>query len=321
MAHPLEIVKSNRKYPFAHMKIADYTILDEIQERSCCSKCAKSRKFYCYNCFIPVGNLAKFIPKVNLPVQIDIIKHKKEIDGKSTAAHAAVLAPDQVRVYTYPHIPDYSKEDNVILIFPSVDSVTVSEIFDRKVRLCKENNFGLPKGHNVGTLLRKRIDEIVEEPEEFQNHQTDKVFHFGNLPIKKAVFIDSTWNQCRGIYKDERIKSLKPVVFQNRCSQFWRHQKGSPRWYLATIEAIHQFLLEVHVNAWGLNKSYKGLANLEIAEGFYKTARIVDAADSTEPEAPYNGQYDNLMYFFANMYDLIHKYYDHNELKSYRRPI
>jgi len=42
-----------------------------------------------------------------LPIKVDIIKHAKEIDGKSTSAHAAVLAPDDVNIYTFPCIPDY----------------------------------------------------------------------------------------------------------------------------------------------------------------------------------------------------------------------
>lgn len=115
------------------------------------------------------------------------------------------------------------------------------------------------------------------------------------------------------------------MVLQNRLSQFWRHQRGSPRWYLATIEAIHQFLLEVHINAWGLNANYRGLDNLEITESFHRLAdplKVVPAAEEkTGRESPYNGQYDDLLFFFANMYDLIHKYYDHNDLIAYRRPI
>lgn len=47
---------------------------------------------------------------LQLPLKIDIIKHRKEIDGKSTAAHAAILSPDDVSVYTYPDIPDYYNE-------------------------------------------------------------------------------------------------------------------------------------------------------------------------------------------------------------------
>ncbi|XP_037950243.1 tRNA-uridine aminocarboxypropyltransferase 1-like [Teleopsis dalmanni] len=319
MSIPVETKTRQRKYPFVDMKIADHTVLNSIEGRFICTECNRSRKFFCYNCYIPVGNLGTLLPKVDIPVNIDIIKHKKEIDGKSTAVHAAVLS-DRVRIFTYPDIPDYTEDDDVVLIFPGVTSVTVAQLFNKNVRLNTENNYGMPKGHNIGTMLRRRLEEIVEEK---QQENGEQKYTFTTLPIKRAVFIDSTWNQSRSIYKDKRVRSLKPVILQNRFSQFWRHQRGSPRWYLATIEAIHQFLVEVHVNAWGLNPSYEGLNNLEIAQAFYETVTMVASSHSEDMarEDPYNGQYDNLLFFFANMYDLIHKYYDHNELKSYRRPI
>jgi hypothetical protein len=28
------------------------------------------------------------------------------------------------------------------------------------------------------------------------------------VPVTKAVFIDSTWNQSRGIYKDQRVRGM-----------------------------------------------------------------------------------------------------------------
>lgn len=96
--------------------------------------------------------------------------------------------------------------------------------------------------------------------------------------------------------------------------------------------AIHQFLLEVHINAWGLDRSYRGLEPLEIEMNFIREDMIVDgmANDQNNTEhsnetsnllAPYNGQYDNLFFFFSHMYHLIHSYYDHNVLLAYRRPI
>lgn len=94
--------------PFEFMKINDNKFLDEIDGRSSCTKCNKSRKFFCYTCCLPVAGIESKLPKVNLPLQIDIIKHPKEIDGKSTAIHAAVLAPKNVKIYTYPDIPDYT---------------------------------------------------------------------------------------------------------------------------------------------------------------------------------------------------------------------
>ncbi len=50
-----------------------------------------------------------------LPCIIDIIKHPNEHDGKSTSIHAAVVAPEMVKIYTFPNFPDYSSEDGVSL--------------------------------------------------------------------------------------------------------------------------------------------------------------------------------------------------------------
>lgn len=169
----------------------------------------------------------------------------------------------------------------------------------------------------MGTLLNRRLADIIETEE-----STKKEYDLTNLPIKKAVFIDSTWNQCRGIYKDPNVNQLKTVVIQNRLSQFWRHQKGSPRWFLATIEAIHQLVLEIHVYAFGLNSSYKGLEGLEITlENFELKSPPKNEEERSESEEPYNGQYDNMLFFFQHFYDLIHQYYDENELMAYKRPI
>lgn len=172
----------------------------------------------------------------------------------------------------------------------------------------------------MGTLLKHRSVEskvVVENGSTHDNRSYE-------LPFKKAVFIDSTWNQSRSIYKDEKIRSLRCVALQNRLSQFWRHQKGSPRWYLATIEAIHELLIEVHVNAWGIDPAYRGFENLGInlsAIGDRHNANTIHTYALAMVNTPYNGQYDNLLFFFTHMYKLIHSYYDHNKLKAYKRPI
>lgn len=138
------------------------------------------------------------------------------------------------------------------MIFPTHESTHVNGIFDAHVRLQQFEQLNLPRGYNKGTLLKFRVGEIDERLSQQNNNETiqDKVkseldieekrneinYTLDNLPIKRAVFIDSTWNQCRSIFKDPRINQLRPVILQNRLSQFWRHQRGSPRWFLATIE-------------------------------------------------------------------------------------
>lgn len=93
--------------------------------------------------------------------------------------------------------------------------------------------------------------------------------------------------------------------------------------------AIHQFLLEVHINAWGLDRSYRALEPLEVHTDFIRDEMIYDTNEHKSSNAsarsaicaPYNGQYDNLFFFFTHMYQLIHTVYDHNKLQAYRRPI
>uniref|UniRef100_A0A182VY53 tRNA-uridine aminocarboxypropyltransferase 1 n=1 Tax=Anopheles minimus TaxID=112268 RepID=A0A182VY53_9DIPT len=314
---------AQRPDPFGGMDIADTDFLMDVEGRSSCSSCGKSRKFFCYTCYLPVGEIASCVPRLALPVKIDVIKHRNEIDGKSTAVHAAILAPDDVKIYTYPNIPDYRAEEGVVLIFPTPTALTVASLFSGETYQMKEN-YGLPKGYHMGTLLRFRLNDIVDA--HLQHHQTNESSteecSASSFPVKRAVFIDSTWSQCRGIYKDERLSSLRTVVIQNRISQFWRHQRNSPRWFLATVEAIHQFVLEVHIAAWGLDSRYRGLDHIHLKMDLIPKDRIIHPHEVKPDEVqPYNGQYDNILFFFRHMYNLIHKHYDHEKLKAYKRPL
>lgn len=104
--------KFEHRNPFTSMKIDDNQFLMQINGRSACPKCGKSRKLFCYTCYVPIVELKPHLPTVQLPIQIDIIKHQREVDGKSTAIHAAILAPANVNIYTYPNIPDYNSADD-----------------------------------------------------------------------------------------------------------------------------------------------------------------------------------------------------------------
>lgn len=309
MSHPrVEEWQQKRidENPFRGMLISDSSGLKDLGGRYPCPKCSKSRKYFCYTCFTPVEPLNGKIPHITLPIQIDVIKHRREIDGKSTAAHAAILSPEHVKIYTYPDIPNYDENDTV-LVFPSHTALEVHQLFSSTNFKDLPHNFNIefPKGHNRSTLLK-------DIPKDLNNSSAIKFTPNQKLPIRRAIFIDSTWNQSRGIYKNENIRKMPCIVLQNRISQFWRHQKGSPRWYLATIEAIHQLLLELHINNWGVHPTYEGLINC------FNETKIRDFVTCESDEA-YNGQYDDLLFFFKHMYDLIHDYYDHDNLHAYKR--
>ena len=82
-----------------------------MAERYICENCYKSRRFFCYSCFSLSPQLKDCLPHVQLPVKIDIIKHSKEVDGKSTCPHAVILAPNQCRVFIFPELPNDWPDD------------------------------------------------------------------------------------------------------------------------------------------------------------------------------------------------------------------
>jgi len=218
--------------PFQDLQITNSSFLEELDGRMNCEKCNKSRKYFCYTCYVALPIFADKVPKVSLPCLIDIIKHPKETDGKSTAAHAGVLSPDHVRIFTYPQIPDYTQEFNVLLIFPDKSAIQLEDLWTQ-------------------------LDTFPKL------ESTSKVC--SGLPFTRAVFIDCTWNQTSRIFRDERMKGLQCVELTRRQTLFWRYQKGKPNTYLATIEAIYYFVLDVHRNL--------------LKQDYY-------------------GQYDNLLFFF-----------------------
>ena len=99
------------------------------QERQACHICNKSRKFFCYTCHAPLPSLRDLLPRLELPVQIDVVKHPGEVEGKSTAVHAKLVSPDSVNIHIYPDIPDYSQE-RALLVFPGKHTKTLQQLRD-----------------------------------------------------------------------------------------------------------------------------------------------------------------------------------------------
>jgi len=196
-----------KENPFHKLKVAETDFLNDQDERQSCSVCGKSRKFFCYTCFLVLPNLKQSVPSVKLPISVDIVKHAAEVDGKSTAVHAKILASDDVQIFTYPQIPDYNPE-NTLLVFPGKESKTLEQICD----------------------IEQSVTKCQNAPFKYQ----------------RVLFIDSTWNQCNKILNDPRIKTLPCVMIDSRNTMFWRYQTGKSKEHLATIEAIYYFLVDYH---------------------------------------------------------------------------
>jgi hypothetical protein len=67
--------KEDYTSPFHGMKIDDNRFLDSVQGRNACEQCYKSRKFFCYSCFCPVGDLVGKLPKVKVLLDLTLHQH------------------------------------------------------------------------------------------------------------------------------------------------------------------------------------------------------------------------------------------------------
>lgn len=254
--------------PLQNLCLASQEVLHKAQRsgRSRCLQCGSSRMFYCYTCCVPVENVpTEQIPLVQLPLKIDIIKHPNETDGKSTAVHAKLLAPDSVSIYTYPCIPEYEGKDHeVVLVFPGPQSISIKDV-----------SFHLQR--RIESKGRSRTDDLDRPPCQLKRAKVEEGCDLNESlckgpALKRVVFIDSTWSQTNQIASDERLRELLQVELKTRKTCFWRHQKGKPDTFLSTIEAIYYFLVDYHSDM--LKEKYKG-------------------------------QYDNLLFFYSFMYRLI----------------
>ncbi|KAH0619976.1 hypothetical protein JD844_014457 [Phrynosoma platyrhinos] len=244
--------------PIENLCLASQAVLERAQKqgRSKCPRCNSSRMFYCYTCYVPVETVpTKEIPVVKLPLKIDIIKHPNETDGKSTAVHAKLLAPEDVTIYTYPCIPDYEEtKHEIALIFPGPNSILVNDIVLSLQNKCKKNVGNDKDGDSAIEPALKSARVELGDDCNLDEQQLDS--RSKNTLLKKIIFIDR----------------LLQIELKSRKTCFWRHQKGKPDTYLSTIEAIYYFLVDYH----------KDLL-----------------------KEKYEGQYDNLLFFFSFMYKLI----------------
>jgi hypothetical protein len=65
LKHLEEHQKIIDRAPFHHLKIDDASCLNTIEGREICEKCYKSRKFFCYSCYLPVID-EKYIPRIKV---------------------------------------------------------------------------------------------------------------------------------------------------------------------------------------------------------------------------------------------------------------
>lgn len=100
------------------------------------------------------------------------------------------------------------------------------------------------------------------------------------------IVIDGTWKQAQKMVRNTPIlQQVQKVTIEPRLTFFWRFQNLSVN-YLSTIEAIYYLYVE-YSQAYELEKGQV-----------------------------YDGRYDNLMFYYKYLYDLIQFNYSKGEKKD-----
>eukprot|EP00126_Sphaerothecum_destruens_P009644 Sdes_comp20554_c0_seq1m15324 len=113
------------KSPFSDLQIAKFQET-QGQERQVCPQCGHKRRYFCCDCILVLGD--SWAPEVSLPVNVHIVKHPGEKSSKSTAIHACLLAPKNVKLHSYPEIPTFEDNSRVLLLFPSPEAQLLEKV-------------------------------------------------------------------------------------------------------------------------------------------------------------------------------------------------
>lgn len=197
------------------LDLADLTPLREaFTQRYQCPTCLKSANAFCYRCASLGPSLQGRTPLVQLPCPLVIIKDVRELESKSTAVHARLLATP---VYAYDYdqgAVDYTPHD-AVLLFPSDDAVSAAEVDWSKVKeiVAIDGTWRQAKAMSQSPALKEIPRVKLSETNEtlFWRYQ-----QFGPHCL-------STIEAIRAIYR-EREMVLKGVENYDNLLWFFIHQ-------------------------------------------------------------------------------------------------
>ena len=140
---------------FERLLLDSHTTLENA-ERMQCPGCSSYRKYFCYECCIP---LVPDFPHVNLPLKAIILKCKKEPRSKSSVVVLNVLCPETSEI-----IDCLGEDDSVplfpegtILMFPGKNSKSLQEFSTEELLSFKSLVFIDSTWQQTRSMLKNKI--------------------------------------------------------------------------------------------------------------------------------------------------------------------
>ena len=90
------------------LKLASFDCMKKLDQegRGACPKCKGKRKFFCYDCVVPLNQDPKELPRLKLPVDVTVVRHPKEKRSKSSIISSRIIAPDNIEILHTVEVPE-----------------------------------------------------------------------------------------------------------------------------------------------------------------------------------------------------------------------
>jgi hypothetical protein len=142
------------------------------------------------------------------------LKHEQELDSKSTAIHAKLLAPSQIYIHQF----------HRTAIIPVASSESSSSDLVEEITANSAAYVILFPDETAVELKDLSVDEFSQ--------------------IRNVIVIDGTWSQAAAINRTDPYSRLRRIkINPNLRTVFWRYQDLGEH-CLSTIEAIYYFMRE-----------------------------------------------------------------------------
>ncbi|KAF9126273.1 DTW domain-containing protein 1 [Mortierella sp. 14UC] len=308
---------SNKRYtsPFSQFNISPTDVLDTI-EKAHCPDCNRNVRYFCNRCLKLVECPEGAVPQLKLPIKLDVIKHEQERDGKSTALHAKILAPDHVEVYAWKDMPKYENVDRLLLLFPSPGAKQLSEIdpasFDKLVVIDGTWEQANKMAKSDSPLLRMKRVTIAPHETLFWRHQKKASDHLATIEAIYYFLREYHETYLTAVPQQPSAAAATTVLTES--------QEGAPSPTATTTDtnnntATTTAQTEKHStesttpssSSSTLQPTTEAASNNNIAMSKVITPHK-EWIDSHQL-GPYTNQFDDMLWFYKYFYELIQKTY------------
>ncbi|KAF9934258.1 DTW domain-containing protein 1 [Linnemannia zychae] len=296
---------SYKKYssPFSQFNISSTDVLDTI-DKARCPDCHRNVRYFCNRCLKPVGCPEGAVPRLKLPIKLDVIKHEQERDGKSTALHAKILAPDDVEVYAWKEMPKYENVDRLLLLFPSPGAKKLSEIdptsFDKLVVIDGTWEQATKMSKSDSPLLRMKRVTIAPHDTLFWRHQKKSSEHLATI---EAIYY------FLREYHETYLTTVPPSLISTRTMLSESNETMSSTQNTitdASNSTAPQLSTLTHTTAAStLQPTAESLPLSSPSKVITPHKEWIDSHQL----GPYTNQFDDMLWFYKYFYDLIQKTY------------